>query len=76
MRGKVSKDNGRIISAEDHPRTCGENGVWEIPEYPHLGSPPHMRGKATETDKNFLLSRITPAHAGKRELVVYAFIYS
>ena len=54
---------------KDHPRTCGEKGIWLLLTQEKLGSPPHMRGK---DDQGFALYgkyRITPAHAGKSPAV-------
>ena len=50
---------------EDHPRLCGEKTATKDKVVAFLGSPPPMRGKAS--DKPFLQRRcrITPAYAGK-----------
>ena len=53
-------------NSKDHPRMCGEK-VQAMRSLPaHLGSPPHVRGKALALSMTFLSSRITPACAGKR----------
>ena len=49
----------------DHPRTCGEKVLLSLKHKEKLGSPPHMRGKASGSWKNFCAMGITPAHAGK-----------
>ena len=51
---------------EDHPRTCGEKACVIVVAPAGTGSPPHMRGKATAVIASGILTRITPAHAGKR----------
>ena len=54
-----------VLKIKDHPRTCGEKKsaveAWTV----IWGSPPHMRGKAVYSSPVSLLTRITPAHAGK-----------
>ena len=60
---------------KDHPRLCGEKlhrfGNFRICQ----GSSPPMRGKASGLQSDKLISRITPAYAGKsqRRLVVVCF---
>ena len=50
----------------DHPRICGEKSALTNCLLFPLGSPPHMRGKAFLPTPAMVLSRITPAYAGKR----------
>ena len=50
----------------DHPRVCGEKALSSPSRYPHQGSPPRMRGKGRLGGIALLMSRITPAYAGKR----------
>ena len=50
----------------DHPRVCGEKLVLFRLAAWLLGSPPRMRGKECLDAFWCLLSRITPAYAGKR----------
>ena len=49
----------------DHPRICGEKpgegGSFHVGQ----GSPPRIRGKASDAQAGAELGRITPAHAGK-----------
>ena len=52
----------------DHPRMCGEKITLHIRANVSLGSPPHVRGKADTMRAVHRMQRITPAHAGKREL--------
>ena len=51
---------------KDHPRVCGEKKFSAQPLVCVLGSPPRMRGKAMIGSMLSVLSRITPAYAGKR----------
>ena len=51
---------------EDHPRMCGEKILNQEVCDELRGSPPHVRGKESDTDKASFASRITPACAGKR----------
>ena len=53
------------ILTADHPRTCGEKLTKNQNSVTHLGSPPHMRGKAELLTILTFCLRITPAHAGK-----------
>ena len=65
--GKRYHAGAFFASPRDHPRLCGEKG-YQVFERPlHLGSPPPMRGKASESASNIFNARITPAYAGKRE---------
>ena len=38
-----------LPEAEDHPRMCGEKGIWLKCLSLFLGSPPHVRGKAVRS---------------------------
>ena len=49
----------------DHPRVCGEKGVFIQNETLISGSPPRVRGKDTFFKRKISLSGITPACAGK-----------
>ena len=49
----------------DHPRACGEKFFVKPRKRSSVGSPPRMRGKGKSAFYHLLLSRITPAHAGK-----------
>ncbi len=53
----------------DHPRMCGEKGQLLDPLFDCGASPPHVRGKGVNVIVNYSLPRITPACAGKRELL-------
>ena len=50
---------------QDHPRVCGENRTYTIPEAIAKGSPPRVRGKLPYEDTDAAAVRITPACAGK-----------
>ena len=54
------------LNRRDHPRTCGEKRTVSYGSVALLGSPPHMRGKGAFGADETGLTRITPAHAGKR----------
>ena len=53
---------------KDHPRLCGEKLDQLIEKSQKIGSPPPVRGKAIYEVKNGLITRITPACAGKRRV--------
>ena len=65
--GKRRFDNGIEFRDRDHPRTCGEKCQGRTRIHRALGSPPHMRGKATAGSVGNPAPGITPAHAGKRQ---------
>ena len=50
----------------DHPRTRGEKDIVLSDSEIRGGSPPHTRGKGHIRSGCFTVTRITPAHAGKR----------
>ena len=56
----------------DHPRVCGEKGLFYAGGAGRTGSPPRMRGKAGCLVGNLPAAGITPAYAGKsrRRLVL------
>ena len=49
----------------DHPRVCGEKGVYALSSQYATGSPPRMRGKGVVQRQIALVVGITPACAGK-----------
>ena len=53
----------------DHPRACGENCADDRLRGILQGSPPRMRGKPALKVSSFRFGGITPAHAGKTEVV-------
>ena len=58
---KVMKEG----AVKDHPRVCGENYVTDMYSMLRRGSPPRVRGKLVLQRKKQLVTRITPACAGK-----------
>ena len=54
----------------DHPRVCGEKLVRLMCCRCLAGSPPRMRGKAPRIREDLERMGITPAYAGKRDLVI------
>ena len=58
-----------LPAAEDHPRVCGENRVSFNFGNRYLGSPPRVRGKPGQLPANSGALGITPACAGKTEIV-------
>ena len=63
--GKSEYFNVKQIITKDHPRLCGEKGVFQTSHDRAVGSPPPMRGKAYRQKIRHRVSRITPAYAGK-----------
>ena len=63
--GKRTIDEIRQAYNEDHPRMCGEKLILRITVRAGIGSPPHVRGKASTIPSYTSISRITPACAGK-----------
>ena len=53
---------------EDHPRACGEKGLFAQRSADSAGSPPRMRGKVRDFFSDNWQTRITPAHAGKSSI--------
>ena len=49
----------------DHPRVCGKNGVLSMSLKRDMGSPPRVREKLDRVKEENLVTRITPACAGK-----------
>ena len=58
--GKVHR-----MPVEDHPRVCGEKAHMVCTHDAFRGSPPRVRGKAKKVKKRDIISKITPACAGK-----------
>ena len=53
----------------DHPRVCEEKVTGIRSQTINEGSPPRVRGKDKPDEKKFTFGRITPACAGKSQLV-------
>ena len=62
---KSRSQNARIVG--DHPRLCGEKCYILVTKSGNSGSPPPMRGKASNCCLVSSSIRITPAYAGKRK---------
>ena len=56
-------------SLQDHPRGCGENILGNNIVGAFIGSPPRMRGKPKSVRFTLCPKGITPADAGKTELL-------
>ena len=65
--GKSSPEKASGRCGWDHPRMCGEKDLIQGITLAGAGSPPHVRGKDADVNKNVHTDRITPACAGKRE---------
>ena len=63
--GKRALCRRSISAPKDHPRVGGEKAKDAQPSGPRTGSPPRGRGKAERKETAMMLSRITPAWAGK-----------
>ena len=64
--GKSRQRDPQVSRNGDHPRACGEKLDGPTDRRRVKGSPPRMRGKAKNRPVLPCMSRITPAHAGKR----------
>ena len=64
--GKSVRDDFFSTADQDHPRICGEKAAILRAVWVPMGSPPHMRGKASGRSVRTGSERITPAYAGKR----------
>ena len=63
--GKTSVCVSGCIFSWDHPRRCGENGIYRQQRKTLTGSPPQVRGKPQFNKLFRCNTRITPAGAGK-----------
>ena len=59
----------------DHPRMGGEKHRRETLRKRYKGSPPHGRGKGPRPENTPVLTRITPAWAGKRAALCRYRVY-
>ena len=64
--GKSCTPSAVLVSGRDHPRACGEKSFSHSARRVGSGSPPRVRGKASERLTTANYDRITPARAGKR----------
>ena len=69
--GKSPERPGTSALTGDHPRVCGEKGVWNAEQARVEGSPPRMRGKVGVPSGIFGFAGITPAYAGKRVRMIF-----
>ena len=67
--GKTGMLRCSIKPRRDHPRMCGENLTMNNETKRDVGSPPHVRGKPPLLSDIRTAFRITPACAGKTELI-------
>ena len=67
--GKSSRIANIRAASEDNPRLCGEKAVVGNYNRIFVGSPPPMRGKVFFFDPEHLRIGITPAYAGKSDLM-------
>ena len=65
--GKSFWISSRFPPAWDHPRVCGEKTDSLFVSLLYLGSPPRVRGKATDGSSLSTCTGITPACAGKSD---------
>ena len=63
--GKTVSSSVPLLRCADHPRACGENSLHARRVHLVHGSPPRMRGKLIPGKPTVIVSRITPACAGK-----------
>ena len=70
--GKRNPRSGHRSGVWDHPRVCGEKVAHPLYHTRKGGSPPRMRGKAEPEAAPRPALRITPAYAGKRQMVLVA----
>ena len=69
MRGKDGLSVLSVSPLRDHPRACGEKLIQAVQSDTGLGSPPRMRGKVLDLLVVSLVVGITPAHAGKSNVI-------
>ena len=67
--GKRARPKTPPLTPRDHPRMCGEKGVYALLYTGLWGSPPRMRGKGQNRRSDVAAAGITPAYAGKRLLI-------
>ena len=68
--GKSSELMQKSGTSGDHPRVCGEKKRLQPTITAQPGSPPRVRGKAQDLFHVDPVRGITPAYAGKRDLVI------
>ena len=68
--GKSAEIESLQGKLEDHPRLCGEKRCTVSFNRLLMGSPPPMRGKVTNHAPRRCRKGITPAYAGKRQILL------
>ena len=68
--GKTSSLIASVSNMRAHPRVCGEDRIRRRPGANQMGSPPRMRGRRLHQFVHEASGRLTPAYAGKTEVVV------
>ena len=68
--GKSAGRRSLSSFTQDHPRLCGEKTGAFRSDRKGGGSPPPMRGKVKLASSPVPIARITPAYAGKRQIVL------
>ena len=68
--GKRQERSSYRTNRRDHPRVCGEKSFTRLSYCSAGGSPPRVRGKVPVCCPEHRKVRITPAYAGKRDLVI------
>ena len=71
--GKSIAGKGIPCCKQDHPRSCGEKKNGKRHQKVLRGSPPLVRGKGKKSSFGALVRRITPARAGKSEVLSSLF---
>ena len=71
--GKSRNERVYGNNCKDHPCVCREKAVDDTYIYPKIGSPLRVQGKDCVKRRNYKNSRITPACAGKRSVVIATF---
>ena len=74
--GKSPKPNPPAQAHKDHPRVCGEKPPFVNQAAVLLGSPPRVRGKALHVTDCGAKPGITPACAGKSNIIPHHNILS
>ena len=69
--GKSRCNSGMLHKSRDHPRLCGEKLERAGCKMCRKGSPPPMRGKDANASKAIADHGITPAYAGKSDIVTF-----
>ena len=70
--GNTSRGHSQRITAEDHPRACGEHALWHFQALSQAGSSPRMRGTPSDAPSRCCSARIIPAHAGNTSTLYVA----